>query len=149
IQQAYSLRPYLLLGKGAPRLAKSVNTGIVIAPSSFLDLERVERFLRLPRLRPAVWIEQTAWAMLAADRCDVLDSRQFAIPHRRLVLASNPIALHFVSSVRSGLASALWESEGKESSEEVQVRMAPTGICSAWTLALAMARRRIARLWDR
>lgn len=140
-QNAYSVRPGHLLRHRTLRLAGEVNTGIVLAPRKICEIERIEEFLGLPDLRPAVWIEQTCWAALGAGQSDLLDSHQFAIASPEAI-RGDAVALHFVSPVRSLLADCLPNSVV---GEPIDVSRRPSRLCGP----LSLLRDRLIRRWRR
>ena len=124
-QNAYSVRAWHLLRHSGLRLAAEVNSGIVLAPRAVCDLERIEWFLNLPGLRPAVWVEQTAWALLGAGCSDLLDPDQFAIASPAAI-AGAAVALHFVSPVRGLLDGCLPNAVVGETTE---IARRPSRLC--------------------
>ena len=105
---AYSLYPWHLCGRHAVRIGANVNTGVVVARKSKMNLGIIEAFLARTDVQSKLrftscWAEQTCWAVLAAHcRSALFDSGQL-----RLASISDAerrdnklVGLHFVSSVR-------------------------------------------------
>jgi len=117
-QNAYALRSWQLLGDRRLRLAGRVNTGLIVFRRQMFDLDRIEHVLA--RVRPgfaAVWLEQTCWAALAGPiRTALFHPRQIAFPRAQRERGA-PVALHFISPLRSG-----WESWCDGESDEVLPR---------------------------
>ena len=162
-QNAYSVRSWHLLQdrltERRMRLPGRVNSGILRFPASAWDPDLLEWYLARPEFGFApVWMEQTAWALLAgAAGCRLLDPAQIAIPEPGEVpgvpgegAPGDRIALHFVSPVRSILP--LWAAQAVVRGDPrppVAVRHVPAGRCGFLALAATEARRVLGRLTDR
>jgi hypothetical protein len=149
VQNAYSVRSWHLLREPRLRLAARVNTGIIHARRSLLDLDLLEWFFSRPEYHATpVWLEQTAWALLVGRRkWRQFDQRQIAIPRSSQTLrARETVALHFVGPKRSLLCAAMAAGEETETSE---IRSSRGVACSAPILLVEEAWRRAVRLFRR
>jgi hypothetical protein len=108
-QEAYSLRPWDLLGRHAVRVPTRVNTGLILAKPGVLDLDFLEWLLglHLPSFyRFPLWAEQTCWAALGHRvGCQIWDPSQIRVVKDTTSLEPSLIAGHFTSEVRSLLPS--------------------------------------------
>lgn len=143
-QNAYSLRSWHLLRHPRLRPPQRINTGIFTFDLAHFDLDFLEWYLARPEMRFApVWVEQTAWALLAgrAGACWI-DPAQAQIPRADGAFEGDPVALHFVSPVRGQLKLALATASdrGREEAAEIRFQAAPR--CYPWHLAVTEARRR-------
>jgi len=103
-QSAYSIRSWQLLTSRLPRPIARVNTGVALARKSVLDLDLVEHFLSRWRNFAPMWLEQTAWALLAGEHpTHLFDARQVRIFDPACAMTADAVALHFVSPVRGHL----------------------------------------------
>ena len=104
-QEAYSLRPWNLLGRNAVRVPRRVNTGLILARSSIIDLDFLEWLLglQLPSFnRFPLWAEQTCWAALGQRAgCLIWDRTQVRVIQNSGCVDSSLVAGHFTSAVRS------------------------------------------------
>ena len=146
-QNAYSIRSWHLLRYPGLRLPRRLNAGITAFRAAGFDLDLLEWYVSRPELQFApVWMEQTAWGLLAGRvGCRLLDPDQVAIPVPGEPAPEGIVALHFVSPVRSLLAGYAGRSE-VEVREPVAFRSAPARRCRAAGLAWTELRRRLARL---
>lgn len=143
-QHAYAVKPWHVLPGRNLRLLGHVNSGIVIVPRALFDADRLEAFLARAPLAPEVWVEQTAWAMLAATRAGarLLDGDQFAIAPRG-VDDEHAVAVHFVSPARGLLAQALPRPVGSPATEPVRVVSRRAGRVGGVGLAMSALNRRL------
>jgi len=150
-QNAYSLRSWHLLRHGRLRLPQKLNSGLIAFRAEGYDPDFLEWYLSRPEFAFApVWVEQTAWALLAGQvPCRLLDPLQIRIPlpgeapGSEAAKSAGIVALHFVSSVRSLLAD--YEDDSIAGGEPVVIRSLPAERCSIFDLAATELRRRLAR----
>lgn len=150
-QNAYSLRSWHLLRYPRLRLPRRLNSGLIAFRAAGYDPDFLEWYLSRPELGFApVWVEQTAWALLAGQvPCRLLDPRQVRIPlpgetpSAEAAESAGTVALHFVSSVRSLLAD--YEDDSMAAGVPVAIRSLPAERCSALDIAATELRRRLAR----
>jgi hypothetical protein len=150
-QNAYSLRSWHLLRYPRLRLPQRLNSGLIAFRAAGYDPDLLEWYLSRPELGFApVWVEQTAWALLAGQvPCRLLDPLQVRIPFpgetpgAETAESTGTVALHFVSSVRSLLAD--YEDDSMAAGEPVVIRSLPARRCGAFDLAATEIRRRLAR----
>ncbi|MBW8873580.1 MAG: hypothetical protein JF614_01335 [Acidobacteria bacterium] len=145
-QNAYSIRSWHLLRYPGLRLPWRLNAGITAFRAAGFDLDLLEWYVSRPELQFApVWMEQTAWGLLAGRvGCRLLDPDQVAIPVPGEPAPAGIVALHFVSPVRSLLAGYAVPS-ASEARQPVALRSAPARRCRAVDLAVTEARRWLAR----
>lgn len=146
-QNAYSVRSWHLLLDRRLRLPRRINTGLVLFRATAYDLDLVEWFLgRSGYLRTPVWVEQTAWALLAARAgCRVYDPRQVAFPERPARVPGEAVALHFISPRRDLLPAYLEAAPDRTCEPPVAVRTVPARRCGWAALAGSEGRRLLAR----
>ena len=150
-QNAYSVRSWHLLSQRRLRLPQKVNTGIILCSRELFDLDLLEWFVAREQFgSPAVWLEQTAWAFMAATRGRVhlLDPAQFAIAAPGQRPSEELVAVHFVSSVRSELPRFVAALGGAEAKGGVRIRLRPARRCTVVGLAAQEARRRARRIFE-
>ncbi len=108
VASSYSLRPGELLRLSPLSLPARLNTGMIGALPTRLDLDFLEYGFGQPLISGAMqrtpcWAEQTCWAMLAgrsgATLIDSADAR--VVASTKTITVKNEKALHFVSSYRS------------------------------------------------
>ena len=147
LQDAYSVRSWHLLLDRRLRLPRRINTGIVHFRTALYDLDLVEWFLgRSGYLRTPVWVEQTAWALLAARAgCHVYDPRQVAFPEPRVHVPDDAVALHFISPRRDLLPAYIDTVPDRTGEPPVRVRTRPATRCGWAALAGSEGRRLLAR----
>lgn len=147
-QSAYSVRSWHLLLERRLRLPCRVNTGLLRFRSALYDPDKVEWFLGRPEYRRTpVWVEQTAWALLAGTtECRLLDPRQVLIPRPGAETPPGAVALHFVSPVRHLLAPLLRERRAPASGPPAGIGTLPARRCGVLGLAGAEAARRLSRV---
>lgn len=109
-QEAYSLRPWDLIGPSAVKVPSRVNTGLILARASILDLDFLEWLLGL-RLRAfarfPLWAEQTCWAALGQRAgCRLWNPQQVRVIQDAGCLEQPLVAGHFTSAVRSLMPSS-------------------------------------------
>jgi hypothetical protein len=146
-QNAYSVRSWHLLRESRLALPRRANTGVVVFRREHYDLDLIEWFLGRPELlRPPVWAEQTAWALLGQRAgCWLLDPAQVLIPDSRRPLPGHAVGLHLASPVRHLLAPALALADATASGAPVQLRRRPARSCGPLRLAAGELRRRLRR----
>lgn len=152
VQNAYSVRSWQVALDRRLRLPRRVNTGILRFSTAAYDLDLIEWFLGRPEyLRTPVWVEQTAWALLAYRAgCRLLDERQVAFPERPVHVSPERVALHFINPRRDLLAAYLAVAPDRAAEAPVRIETVPAGRCGWATLAVAESRRRLARSgWGR
>lgn len=142
-QNAYSVRSWHLALHRRLALPRRVNSGVFQIRTSLFDPDLLEWYLGHPEFRFApVWVEQTAWALLAGRAgCRLYDPGQIAFPGS----AADPLALHFVSPLRSLLAPALREARDRQGEPAVAIATREAGRCGVLGLALTEARRKLRR----
>lgn len=147
LQNAYSVRSWHLLLERRLRLPRRINTGLVHFRAGLYDLDLVEWFLgRSGYLRTPVWVEQTAWALLAARAgCHVYDPRQVAFPERPVRAPGDAVALHFISPRRDLLPAYIDTVPDRTGEPPVAVRTTPARRCGWAALAGSEGRRLLAR----
>lgn len=142
-QNAYSVRSWHLALHRRLTLPRRVNSGVFRIGTNLYDPDLLEWYLGHPEFRFApVWVEQTAWALLAGrGDCRLYDPGQVAFPGN----AADPVALHFVSPLRSLLAPALREARDRGGEPAVAITTQAAGRCGVLDLALTEARRKLRR----
>ena len=152
-QNAFSLRSWHLLRYPELRLPLRTNAGLMAFRTAGFDLDLLEWYVARPEFQfSPVWMEQTAWALLAMRvGCRVLDPGQAAIPRPgETPRGERRVALHFTSTVRSLLP--LWAPLARGAEPEtrppVVIRSFPARRCRAFHLAATESRRVLKRaLW--
>jgi hypothetical protein len=146
-QEAYSVRSWHLLLDRRLRLPRRINTGVLHFRTERYDLDLVEWFLGRPGyLRTPVWVEQTAWALLAARAgCHVYEPRRIAFPERPLRVPPEAVALHFISPRRDLLAACRAAAPDRTGEPPVRVGTLPARRCGWAALARSEGRRLLAR----
>jgi hypothetical protein len=151
LQEAYSVRSWQLLIHRRLRLPRRVNSGIIGFDTRSFDPDLLEWYLSHPEFGFApVWVEQTGWALLGSQAgCRLIDPDQIALPAGppRAVTGEGPLALHFVSPLRSLLPAylAMAEAPAPSGTLPVLVRTVPARRCTAAHLAGSELRRWLAR----
>jgi hypothetical protein len=147
LQDAYSVRSWHLLLDRRLRLPRRINTGLVHFRTALYDLDLVEWFLgRSGYLRTPVWVEQTAWALLAARAgCRVYDPRQVAFPEPPARVPGDAVALHFISPRRDLLPVYLSTVPDRTGEPPAVIRTIPARRCGWAALAGSEGRRLLAR----
>lgn len=147
-QNAYSLRSWHLL-RHRLSLPRQVNTGVLLFRTGGLDLDLLEWYLARPEMSFApVWVEQTAWALLAGRApCRLYDPGQIAFPGKGS--PADPVALHFVSPLRQLLEPALRQARDRQGEPPVAIGTREAGRCGPLDLAFTEAGRRLRRLMGR
>jgi hypothetical protein len=142
LQESYSLRPWHLLGRGGVRICARLNSGLFRIRWRLVDLDFLEWFLgknfpsyaRLPS-----WLEQTAWAALAArGRVRVWNPAQVLVVSGTGSLTKEVVAAHFTSDARHYLALA---PAREMPSEIVMVGTQPASLSTPLRLGCSQARR--------
>jgi hypothetical protein len=107
-REAYSVRPWDLIGRDRIRLPSRVNSGLFVLRQTAYDLDFMEWCLGRAEFRQlSIWIEQTCWAALASRVTSrQWDERQVAVMRPGLDLEGK-VAVHFTSRVRSFLPGAI------------------------------------------
>lgn len=146
-QDAYSVRSWHLLLDRRLRLPRRINTGVVLFRTELYDLDLVDWFLTRPGYqRTPVWVEQTAWALLAARAgCRIYDPRQIAFPERPVRIPEEGVALHFVSPRRDLLPIYREAAPDRTGEPPVAVRTLPARRCGWAAMAGSEGRRLLAR----
>jgi hypothetical protein len=146
-QEAYSVRSWHLLLDRRLRLPRRINTGVLHFRTERYDLDLVEWFLGRPGyLRTPVWVEQTAWALLAARAgCHVYDPRQVAFPERPARVPPEAVALHFISPRRDLLAACRAAAPDRAGEPPVRIGTVPARRCGWAAMARSEGRRLLAR----
>jgi hypothetical protein len=152
-QNAFSLRSWHLLRHPELRLPLRTNAGLMAFQTAGFDLDLLEWYVARPEFQfSPVWMEQTAWGLLAMRvGCRVLDPQQAAIPRPGEVPGDERrVALHFTSTVRNLLP--LWAPMARGAEPEtrppVVFRSFPARRCHALHLAATESRRVLKRaLW--
>jgi hypothetical protein len=149
-QEAYSVRSWHLPVYGVPRLASRLNTGLVVFKAGAFDLDLADWFFARPQLqRTPVWAEQTCWALLAGQvDCRLFDAARIVIPTDQIV-RQEQVALHFVSSVRSWLASVADRLPDRIGEPPVMVASFPAKECGTLRLTASEVRRGFQRVLRR
>jgi len=150
-QNAYSLRSWHLLRYPRLRPPRRLNSGLIAFRAEGYDSDLLEWYFSRPELGFApVWMEQTAWALLAGQvPCRLLDPLQVRIPFpgetpsAETAESTGIVALHFVLSVRSLLAD--YEDDSMAGGEPVVIRSLPAEPCSVLDLATTELLRRLSR----
>lgn len=148
-RSAYSVRSWQVAREPRLALRARVNTGILHVPRGLVDLDLLEWFFGRPDYaRTPPWLEQTAWALLAARvpaylldpeqvRLAAPDERPEAVPPER-------VALHFVSPVRDRL-STFDERRPIAAQPPVELRTVPAADATPLRLLGAELARRVGR----
>jgi hypothetical protein len=147
-QNAYSVRSWHLLAHRRLALPCRVNSGLLFFRTRHFDLDLLEWYFARPELGFApVWIEQTAWALLAwRAGCRLWDPRLVRLPEPGEADAGEAVALHFVSPLRSLLSAFLERARDRTQEPPVAVGTVPARRCHSWDLARTEVQRRLARL---
>ena len=142
-QNAYSVRSWHMALHRRLALPRRVNTGVFQVRADLYDPDLLEWYFSHPEFRFApVWVEQTAWALLAGrGGCRLYDPGQIAFPEA----AADPVALHFVSPLRGLLAPALEQARDRRGEPAVAIATREAGRCGVLGLALTEARRKLRR----
>ncbi len=153
VQNAYSVRSWHLLFERRLQLPARLNSGLFQFRRDAFDPDLLEWFAAKPEYQfSAPWIEQTAWALLAAKaRCSLYDADQIVIPAPSGPLPLAAVALHFVGPVRARLAEALaaparTSDDPTEIEIPIGIRSAPAQRLTPWALAATEAGRLLRRL---
>jgi hypothetical protein len=124
-QEAYSLRPWDLIGPRAVRVPSRVNTGLILARTSILDLDFLEWLLglKLPAFsRFPLWAEQTCWAALGQRAgCRLWDPQQVQVIQDAGCLGQPLTAGHFTSEVRSLMPSRHTRQVGNDDGQPLKL----------------------------
>jgi hypothetical protein len=150
---AYSARPWHLLGPGAMRLPKYVNSGLFMFRRDRFDLDFLESLLSRDSMRAifahmASWAEQTCWAALGFRAgCGFWNQEQIAVVNDSWRLGERTVAAHFVSSSRHRFAQVLQQISGANPQDHgpVSVSVAEARECSAFELGKSQIIRRLRR----
>ncbi len=144
-QNAYSVRSWHLARHRRLSLPRRVNTGVFRIGTGLYDPDLLEWYLGHPEFRFApVWVEQTAWALLAGrGDCRLYEASQIAFPGPGS--PADPVALHFVSPLRGLLAAALRDARDRRGEPAVTIATEEAGRCGILGLALTEARRKLRR----
>ena len=141
-REAYSVRPWELMGRDRVHLVSRVNSGLIAMRARAYDLDFVEWCLgRFDSPRLMMWMEQTCWSAIGCRAaCRLWDESQIAVMRPRLNVDDN-IAVHFTSRVRSFLPAAI-ERLGvrKEVREVAQVRTVVSRECRPLDVLSSQAR---------
>jgi hypothetical protein len=136
-RDAYSLRSWQVLSNRL-RLVEKSNAGMMCFRRQHFDLDRLEWFFRIP-MKPLLkhFVEQTAWAMLAAP----LRTYQWDPTHVRLIGAddarpTNLVAGHYVATYRNLLDHVRDEDLADPSDPPITVRLVRAQTVGATHLAL-------------
>jgi len=150
-QNAYSVRSWHLLSHRRLALPCRINSGLLLFRTRHFDLDLLEWYFARPEFGFApVWIEQTAWALLAwGAGCRLWNPDLVRLPEPGESAAGDAVALHFVSPLRGLLPGFLERTKDRASEPPVAVGTIPARRCHAWDLARTEARRRWARLRTR
>lgn len=105
---AYSVRSWQVAAERRLRLRARINTGLLDVPRELVDLDLLEWFVGRPEHhRTPPWVEQTAWALLAARApARLVDPRRVRLARPDEdpgELGPELVALHFVGPVRDRL----------------------------------------------
>jgi hypothetical protein len=147
-QNAYSVRSWHLLVHRRLALPCRVNSGLLFFRTRHFDLDLLEWYFARPEFGFApVWIEQTAWALLAwRAGCRLWDPRLVRLPEPGEVDPGEAVALHFVSPLRSLLPGFLERARDRAQEPPMALGTVPARRCHSWDLARTEAQRRLARL---
>jgi hypothetical protein len=146
LQCAYSVRSWQVAREPRLRLPAAINSGIVVFDRARFDLDLLEWFLAHPDYqRTPAWAEQTAWAVLAGRvNCHLVPPHVVALPGPQA--GPDPVALHFVSSLRAGLREVAGRSPDRRGDPPFQIETQPARHAGALTLGWQELRRRVRRL---
>jgi hypothetical protein len=149
-QESYALRPWDLTGRNAVKVPSRINTGLMLVRREVFDLDYLEWFLGLRLaafMKFPLWLEQTAWAALAARHAThVWDPERVLVVRREIGLTANVVAAHFTSDVRDLLDSA---SANIANGDPVSVPAVPSKSLSALGLGCSQGARFLRRKWAR
>lgn len=150
-QEAYSARSWhLALHPGRMRLARRVNTGVVLFRKSRYDLDALEWYLSKPAFAFSPgWEEQTGWALLGHRAgCWLYDPGQLGFPPAAGPLDVGArrelVGLHFITPLRGRLADV--PPSPLDDAPAQTIRSAPAGRAMPWHLAWIEAGRVLKRL---
>jgi hypothetical protein len=106
VEHNYSVRSWNLLASPRLRLGRRVNVGLIGMRPQFIDLDRIEWFLSVPRHRTKFYfLEQTIWSMLAMTcRARLISPRHIPIFTPGLAVDDHLVAAHFVAMHRDHLS---------------------------------------------
>ncbi|WP_013334345.1 hypothetical protein [Gloeothece verrucosa] len=150
-QQAYSIRPWHLLGINNLRIPSKVNTGIMFIRNKAYDLDFIEWILGNDRLKQIFrkipgWAEQTCWAALGFKvGCRLWHPQQIAMIHPGINLTDHLVAGHFISTYRFLLKNFSSNASIQANSNAVKVNTIQTEKCSILKLGLSQLNRKINR----
>lgn len=144
VWQAYSVRPWHLLGHRGLTVASGINTGLTLCDPAIFDLDFVDWFLGQSdwRVIPA-WTEPTCWAALAMrGNGHAVIPEQLTNLYSSARITERTLGGHFLSAYRR-----LWQEHLKaplhpnEASREVQFQA--LGSLSALGLAVNQCKRKL------
>lgn len=146
VQNLIAWRSWQVLTRSA-RFTSRLNTGLFCIRPALRDLPRLEWYLRQsspPILRH--FVEQTAWAMLAAQGRGVrmLDPRQFPLAHPSLVITDDTVGVHYVRTYRDLLKRDVTRADAPLG-PAVEARTISAGTIGAGSIALEELRRVVGR----
>ncbi|MEA2602415.1 MAG: hypothetical protein QOF89_3407 [Acidobacteriota bacterium] len=148
-QNAYSIRSWHLLRYPGLRLPRRLNAGLTAFRAAGFDLDLLEWYVSRPKFQfSPVWMEQTAWGLLAGRvGCRLWDPRRIRLPEPGEVEAPEEVvALHFVSPLRDLLPRILEWAPDRTGETPVALETVPARRCRSWDLAWTELRRRAARI---
>jgi hypothetical protein len=147
IKEAYSVRPWHLIGRSSLRLCSKLNSGFILMAKEKYDLDFLEwvlsryagAFARFPW-----WADQTIWGALGA-RCTtrLICSSSIVLMRPGIAIDSSAVAGHFVSTFRYMLTDF---AHVASTSDAGTLRTEPAGLCTPFRLSREILDAQLARL---
>jgi len=147
--ESYCVAPWHLAGWRPLKLASRINSGIVCLREGCYDLEYVEYLLGrwggVFARRHIWWADQTCWAALAARlRAFVCAPAQIPVMSPGFCVSPATVAVHFVSTYRSGLSRFVAEhGDGAGDAPTIRIMKLPVQRCTALRVAISRYGRRL------
>jgi hypothetical protein len=141
-REAYSVRPWHLVGRNKVRLPSRVNVGMFLLRKRAHDLDFLEWCLGRAEFQQVTnWIEQTCWAALGSHAgCRLWDERHIAVMRPGMPYAEK-VAVHFVSGTRRLLRPAIERLDHTPpAADAAQVATVRPADCQPLALARSQAR---------
>jgi len=152
VKEAYTIRPWDLIGRTSVKLCSKVNAGFILMRHEIYDLDFVEWFLRrysTALARVPWWADQTLWSALGARcRTKLLSSKSMVLMRPGVAL-HDAVAGHFVTTFRHLLPQYL-NLAVENQNVELRLQCDETRDCGAAFLAFDQVIRKLESLkWRR
>jgi hypothetical protein len=126
------------------RFVSRLNAGLFCIRPALFDLSRLERYFQ--HQAPPIlkhFVEQSAWALLAAQARDVRmwDPIQLSLAHPELAVTDQTVAVHYVQTYRNLLDRDTTSTCLPPVGPAVQLRAIPATTVGAWSVAVEELRR--------